>query len=131
MSSVSPETMSVCLSSRRYSGVISFWDSISSPDLIIWSNSTELAIPLILQQTSPGRIWVSSRRFSGRAAVAIAQQAEHQIVDLGVAGSNPASHPLILYRHHSDMSPRSKHSLQAGLDTPYCAGAHNNQARTG
>jgi hypothetical protein len=25
--------------------------------------------------------------------VAIAQQAEHQIVDLGVAGSNPASHP--------------------------------------
>ena len=27
--------------------------------------------------------------------VAIAQQAEHQIVDLGVAGSNPASHPLI------------------------------------
>src|SRR5579859_583035 len=99
MSSVSPETMSVCLSSRRYSGVISFWDSISSPDLIIWSNSTELAIPLILQQTSPGRIWVSSRRFSGRAAVAIAQQAEHQIVDLGVAGSNPASHPLNLDRH--------------------------------
>jgi hypothetical protein len=39
MSSVSPETMSVCLSSFRYSGVISFVDSMSSPDLIIWSNS--------------------------------------------------------------------------------------------
>src|SRR5258708_1011334 len=96
MSSVSPDTMSVCLSSRRYSSVISLRDSISSPDLIIWSNSAELAIPLILRQTAPGRIWVSSRRFQGRAAVAIAQQAEHQIVDLGVAGSNPASHPNIL-----------------------------------
>jgi hypothetical protein len=32
--------------------------------------------------------------------VAIAQQAEHQIVDLGVAGSNPASHPFKFAETH-------------------------------
>src|ERR1700680_4551084 len=44
MSSVSPETMRVCFSSRLYSGVISRGDSMSSPDLIIWSNSAAVAI---------------------------------------------------------------------------------------
>src|SRR5205814_5966215 len=99
MSSVSPDTMSVCLSSRRYSGVISAVDSMSSPDLMVFSNSAAVG----MTSFSDNRRWVESGLFPGpwrgRAAVAIAQQAEHQIVDLGVAGSSPASHPLILSSH--------------------------------
>src|SRR5690242_8575488 len=38
--------------------------------------------------------WSSPGAWIGRAVVAIAQLAEHQIVDLGVAGSSPASHPI-------------------------------------
>src|SRR5690242_6402992 len=95
MSSVSPETMRVCFSSRRYSGVISLGDSMSSPDLIIWSSSAAVGISSILVHTEAAvESWsLPGSRFC-RAVVAIAQLAEHQIVDLGVAGSSPASHPL-------------------------------------
>jgi hypothetical protein len=39
--------------------------------------------------------------------VAIAQLAEHQIVDLGVAGSSPASHPnlIVQVRQLGDKTP--------------------------
>src|SRR6266545_4601230 len=94
MSSVSPDTIRVCLSSCRYSGVISRVDSISSPDLIIWSSSAALDINSILvHQATVESFPFLQAASSGRAVVAIAQLAEHQIVDLGVAGSSPASHP--------------------------------------
>src|SRR5260370_21414695 len=92
MSSVSPETIRVCLSSRRYSGVISLGDSISSPERIVCSSSAWLGMNSFSNKPG-GRILVFPRRLFGRAVVAIAQLAEHQIVDLGVAGSSPASHP--------------------------------------
>src|SRR6266571_8984909 len=88
--------MSVCLSSRRYSGVISERDSISSPDLIVCSNSAAVGMASILGQMKAGKIWCPGRiqRAPGpkRGGYSSAWL-EHQIVDLGVAGSNPASHP--------------------------------------
>src|SRR5689334_24816739 len=103
MSSVSPLTIRVCLSSFRYSGVISRGDSISSPDLIIWSNSADVGINSILADKGRAVESLTSPRQLGccRAAVAIAQLAEHQIVDLGVAGSSPASHPIPLLLNSS------------------------------
>src|SRR5579884_3019165 len=55
MSSVSPETRSVCLSSFRYSGVISEVDSIGSPRSRSRSNvglAVAIALPLLLSVTS-------------------------------------------------------------------------------
>src|SRR4029077_2759929 len=87
--------MRVRFSSLRSSGVISLVDSMSSPDLIILLHSAEVAINSILEHTGPAVESVIAFPGSAccRAAVAIAQLAEHQIVDLGVAGSSPASHP--------------------------------------
>src|SRR5947209_19950141 len=86
--------MSVCLSSLRYSGVISERDSISSPDLIVFSNSAAVGMASILGQMKAGKIWCPGRTSSWpkRGGYSSAWL-EHQIVDLGVAGSNPASHP--------------------------------------
>ena len=42
--------------------------------------------------------------------VAVAQLAEHQIVDLGVVGSSPISHPTELKRARSDLEPAT-HTL--------------------
>src|SRR6266581_355796 len=86
--------MSVCLSSLRYSGVISERDSISSPDLIVFSNSAAVGMASILGQMKAGKIWCPGRTSSWpkRGGYSSAWL-EPQIVDLGVAGSNPASHP--------------------------------------
>src|SRR5215510_5208709 len=112
MSSVSPETSSVCLSSRRYSGVISEGDSIRSPFLSSWSKvgftvamaylRTSLAGPSIDdgrvggggETTSVSVIIVDDRRFiCNRAVEALGPPAKLPVVGQErcfCRGANPA-----------------------------------------
>ncbi len=57
-------------------------------------------------------------RHSG-VVVAIAQRLEHQIVDLGVVGSNPTSHPIVLSQDIEDTCRKTLLTGQRPVPRPW------------